>query len=553
MCKTNRNSNQTTSTSMHSPVTSSQITTTDSLDDHYLSEPKKIMEFLTPNSSPSFSTRKSKNLKNLQLNLSNAKSPRNNTDQNYHSHNNSINSITYSSDINNIEIPNTAIPYPHQKSENWVSSSSFPLGSNTTLKTPTNTSTTIAHLTQPRPLQHFRRMTSNSFNSGSPSQSSVGSTNNSGHNKSDSSSNDSIINNNSSSSNGNTTINNETIAKQRKRSTTNLAINIPVKDIPVIHDETIDGSTVIPITHVDPKTSNNYGDFLTNATAALDYADNQLEQQNKLNNKKIPILPFEKPQRRMDSIDFTTSNGTLSSSPVSFSSPSMSISAKPLSPSFSSPGEINYSSEIKPQTIIHSFDGSKTDESNIENYKMAYPNGPVCVLEPNLYLYSEPTFEEVLNFDVIINVAQEIKDFTKQVNELNNELQELSDFENISIDSSKGKDKKMTFTNRSNKKNIEYYFIPWTHTSRLTSDFPYLTTLIDQSLKKSKKVLIHCQCGVSRSASLIMAYFMKVFGGGYNDAYNRLKKIVPQISPNLSLIYELIEWGESLEKGQLDQ
>lgn len=48
-----------------------------------------------------------------------------------------------------------------------------------------------------------------------------------------------------------------------------------------------------------------------------------------------------------------------------------------------------------------------------------------------------------------------------------------------------------------------------------------------------------------------MAYFMKYYQFGYNDAYKKLKAIVPQISPNLSLIYELIEWGEWLEKGEI--
>lgn len=200
---------------------------------------------------------------------------------------------------------------------------------------------------------------------------------------------------------------------------------------------------------------------------------------------------------------------------------------------------------------MHSFDESKMDETNAETFKMAYPNGPICVLKPNLYLYSEPTFDEVTDFDVIINVAQEIKDYTNQVDERNKiaEIAGIKNFDNISIDSQNRE--KLTF--RNSRQNIEYYFIPWTHTSRLTSDFPYLTALIEKSLKSNKKVLIHCQCGVSRSASLIMAYFMKVFGGGYNEAYGRLKQIVPQISPNLSLIYELIEWGEWLEKGQSSQ
>ncbi|VEU19794.1 DEKNAAC100200 [Brettanomyces naardenensis] len=154
------------------------------------------------------------------------------------------------------------------------------------------------------------------------------------------------------------------------------------------------------------------------------------------------------------------------------------------------------------------------------NRSDAYPEGPVCVLDPNLFLYSEPTLAQMNEFDVIINVAQEIKDYSYQI----------------------------TSINLNSSKKIEYRFIPWTHSSRLVSDFPKLTQLIDESLAANKKVLIHCQCGISRSASLIMAYFMKVNRVDYNQAYNQLKQKAPLISPNLSLIYELMEWGQYLKR-----
>ncbi|QPG76545.1 hypothetical protein FOA43_003934 [Brettanomyces nanus] len=150
----------------------------------------------------------------------------------------------------------------------------------------------------------------------------------------------------------------------------------------------------------------------------------------------------------------------------------------------------------------------------------AYSEGPVCVLEPNLFLYSEPSPEQMNEFDVIINVAQEIKDYSYQITLINT---------------------------KSSGKKIDYHFIPWTHSSRLVSDFPRLTQLIDKSLEANKKVLIHCQCGISRSASLILAYFMKINRADYNEAYVQLKEKAPLISPNLSLIYELIEWGQYLK------
>ncbi|GMG21986.1 unnamed protein product [Ambrosiozyma monospora] len=239
------------------------------------------------------------------------------------------------------------------------------------------------------------------------------------------------------------------------------------------------------------------------------------------------------------------------------------------------------SSNIKPQTITHSFqslhlsDGeygagdnsgfySSSKLMDPSNFRNAYPQGPVCVLEPNLYLYSEPTFDQLNDYDVIINVAQEIKDYSSQ-------LKNAPDDENQNEDEDKHQHQKQqdesstTTTNTPNgttttttsklnakvgytgrQKKIQYYFIPWTHNSRLVSDFPRLTQIIDDALLSNKKVLIHCQCGVSRSASLILAYFMKVNKTGYNDAYNQLKLKAPLISPNLSLIYELMEWGNYL-------
>ncbi|GMM48504.1 tyrosine/serine/threonine protein phosphatase [Pichia kluyveri] len=167
------------------------------------------------------------------------------------------------------------------------------------------------------------------------------------------------------------------------------------------------------------------------------------------------------------------------------------------------------SSPLKPQTVTSSTiqNSSISSSTSTENY----PNGPICVLNPNLYLYSEPTLKELYDFSVIINVAEELTNYSQLL-----------------------------------PNSIDYYFIPWSHNSHLFNDFQYLTSIIDKSLKANKKILIHCQCGVSRSASLIIAYYMKFYNLNYNDAYNRLKEIVPQISPNLNLIYELIEWGDFL-------
>lgn len=147
----------------------------------------------------------------------------------------------------------------------------------------------------------------------------------------------------------------------------------------------------------------------------------------------------------------------------------------------------------------------------------AYPKGPLLVCGSNIFLYSEPTLEDVLKFDVVVNVAKEIPNFTSK------------------LPSYKRKD---------------YHHVNWTHTSKICDDLPYLTDIIHQADINNRKVLIHCQCGVSRSASLIVAYIMKYQDLSLNDAYNMLKGVAKDISPNMSLIFQLMEWNEKLRGKQ---
>uniref|UniRef100_V5EWX5 protein-tyrosine-phosphatase n=2 Tax=Kalmanozyma brasiliensis (strain GHG001) TaxID=1365824 RepID=V5EWX5_KALBG len=71
------------------------------------------------------------------------------------------------------------------------------------------------------------------------------------------------------------------------------------------------------------------------------------------------------------------------------------------------------------------------------------------------------------------------------------------------------------------------------------------------------KVLVHCQCGVSRSATLVIAFVMQAAAMRYgfeaartllgmHDCYNMVKEKSSSISPNISLIYQLVEWERYL-------
>ncbi|KAJ2632571.1 tyrosine/serine/threonine protein phosphatase, partial [Coemansia sp. RSA 1694] len=62
---------------------------------------------------------------------------------------------------------------------------------------------------------------------------------------------------------------------------------------------------------------------------------------------------------------------------------------------------------------------------------------------------------------------------------------------------------------------------------------------IDSARTAQQGILVHCQLGVSRSASLIIAYVMRTMALGFGAAYEYVRLRAPCISPNLSLIAQL--------------
>lgn len=132
---------------------------------------------------------------------------------------------------------------------------------------------------------------------------------------------------------------------------------------------------------------------------------------------------------------------------------------------------------------------------------------------------------------------------------------------------------------------IECYHLPWTHThddlatapdgfqatnaiiasglglsinpcgNLLQTPYRRTTTTMEE---RQSNVLVHCQCGVSRSASALIAYVMQAATLGYHpdvlapatmgmhEAYVRVKELSPVISPNCGLLFQLITWSRYL-------
>ena len=198
------------------------------------------------------------------------------------------------------------------------------------------------------------------------------------------------------------------------------------------------------------------------------------------------------------------------------------------------------------------------NENNEDLKTPGYPDGPIAIYGDNVYLYMEPTAEEASKFDVVINVAREVvnpfearqagprtpADNSPVPDTAVTDCSFTTAFEYFPDEShveTPTTPKAMTF------KTPEYIHIPWDHNTDISPDLVELCETIENRTKQGKKVLVHCQQGASRSASLIIAY------GLYqrpdmtvNDAYYAAQAKSRWISPNMKLMYSLQDFQKTI-------
>ncbi|GME90561.1 unnamed protein product [Ambrosiozyma monospora] len=87
----------------------------------------------------------------------------------------------------------------------------------------------------------------------------------------------------------------------------------------------------------------------------------------------------------------------------------------------------------------------------------------------------------------------------------------------------------------------------------LTTTINDALAFIDRCYKAGGKVLVHCQVGVSRSATVCIAEVMKRLNVTLPRAYLfvRVRRLNVIIQPNLKLMYELFKWEESFVKSKI--
>jgi len=81
--------------------------------------------------------------------------------------------------------------------------------------------------------------------------------------------------------------------------------------------------------------------------------------------------------------------------------------------------------------------------------------------------------------------------------------------------------------------------------------FEEAAKFIYSALKEGKSVLVHCAAGISRSATIVVAYLMLINNLGFEEAFELLKSKRSIVYPNSGFKSQLQAFGEELKSGLL--
>lgn len=86
---------------------------------------------------------------------------------------------------------------------------------------------------------------------------------------------------------------------------------------------------------------------------------------------------------------------------------------------------------------------------------------------------------------------------------------------------------------------VIYVNIEDNESENIAKYFKYLNDVIQGVERRGEKVLIHCRAGVSRSASVVIAYLMYRYKLNLEEAFEYVKNKRPQIDPNYGFLKRL--------------
>ncbi|SJL05985.1 uncharacterized protein ARMOST_09321 [Armillaria ostoyae] len=190
-----------------------------------------------------------------------------------------------------------------------------------------------------------------------------------------------------------------------------------------------------------------------------------------------------------------------------------------------------------------------------------YADGPLQII-PGIWLGSEDNARDWpqlrdRGIKAVLNVAKEIAspfDASKP-------LRSFASAPNL-----KGSQPELTDTfypahHASGRPAMHYLKLMWSHGQQdlVASGFPAAMAFTDAALDRGEGVLIHCQCGISRSATMVIALVMRAAAErspnvppeiwalkGMQPAYDFVKQKSKWIGPNMSLIYQLLDYERKL-------
>ncbi|CAL1695979.1 unnamed protein product [Somion occarium] len=211
-------------------------------------------------------------------------------------------------------------------------------------------------------------------------------------------------------------------------------------------------------------------------------------------------------------------------------------------------------------TLLH-----RKDEDGDGSPSAPYLDGPIQIL-PGIWLGSEDNARDwkgliERGIKSVLNVAKEV--VTVFDNSTAQPLRPFMSTPDLSVTVSTSDSTYYPAHIPSGRPAMHYLKLPWSHgqSDLVRQGFPAAMLFVDQALERGDGVLIHCQCGVSRSATMVIALVMRAAAQcspsvppevwalkGMQGAYSFVKQKSKWVGPNI-LIYQLLDYERSFKPG----